>query len=67
MEFQLTVWVAEPMSSLSLSFDHNISVYDSTYLCLTMAHNSTLWTIDKELGKVAESLGMLVEPRPGGV
>ncbi len=62
MEFQLTVWVAEPMTNLSLSFEHNISVYDSAYLNLTVAHNSTLWTIDKELRKVAESLDMLVEP-----
>lgn len=62
MEFQLSVWVAEPMSCLSLSLEHNIAVYDAAYLSLAMDKDSILWSIDKALRNVAESLGVHVEP-----
>jgi len=62
IEFHFTVWVAEPVTSLSLSFEQNLAVYDSAYLSLAMEHNSTLWTIDKALAEAAKRLNVPVEP-----
>ncbi len=62
MEFQLTVWIAEPMRCLSLAFDKNIAVYDAAYLSLAMEGNYSLWTVDKKLKEIAESSGVTSEP-----
>jgi len=62
MEFQLTVWIAEPMRCLSLALEQNIAVYDAAYLSLAMEGNFGLWTVDKKLNIVAENSGVSVEP-----
>lgn len=62
IEFQFTVWTAEPVSSLSLSFEQNLAVYDSAYLSLALEHNSTLWTLDKALAEAAKRLNIPIEP-----
>ena len=62
MEFQLTVWIAEPMRCLSLALEQNIAVYDAAYLSLAMEGNCSLWTVDKKLNIVAENSGVSVEP-----
>lgn len=62
MAFQLDVWVADPVSTLSLSFDQNIAVYDSAYLRIAVERKSTLWTIDNALAEAAKHLNVPVEP-----
>lgn len=63
LEFHFTVWIAEPLISLNLSFDHNLAVYDSTYLAIALEHKAELWTIDQALGAVAKHLDLEVLPR----
>lgn len=62
LEFQFTVWAVEPAAGLSLSFQQNLSVYDSAYLSLALEFSSTLWTLDKTLAEAARCLKIPVEP-----
>jgi len=62
LEFRLDVWVADPVTSLSLSFDQNLAVYDSAYLSIAVERNAALWTIDKALAEAGKRLNVLVEP-----
>ena len=41
----------------------SLSVYDASYLALALKHGARLITADKQLAKVAASLGCLAEPR----
>jgi predicted nucleic acid-binding protein len=62
IEFQFTVWTVEPAACLALSFQQNLSVYDSAYLSLALEQGSTLWTLDQTLAEVAGRLNVPVEP-----
>lgn len=62
IEFQFTVWTVEPTACLALSFQQNLSVYDSAYLSLALEQGSTLWTLDQTLAEAAGRLNIPVEP-----
>lgn len=61
IEFQFTVWTVEPAACLALSFQQNLSVYDSAYLSLALEQGSTLWTLDQTLAEAAGRLDIPVE------
>lgn len=62
IEFHLIVWAPDPVAVLSLSFEQNITAYDSAYLSLALEHGSTLWSLDKALIEAAGRLNIPVEP-----
>ena len=62
LDFHFEIAVTDPTDSISISFTHNIAVYDSSYLSVAQNHNAILWTIDQELIKAAQNLELLVEP-----
>ena len=62
IDFELTVWIADPESCLILSLTNNLAVYDSAYLDIAIDKQATLWTMDQPLKRAAESLGITVLP-----
>ena len=46
--------------TVSLARQHGLTVYDATYLELTMRRNATLATADKQLEKAARSVGVKI-------
>jgi predicted nucleic acid-binding protein len=62
LDFQFDITGTDPTVNISISFDQEISVYDSAYLSVAQKYNATLWTIDKGLVKAAKNLNVLVEP-----
>lgn len=63
-DFQLDVWVADPVDSLSIAFNQNLAVYDSAYLSTAVQCQATLWTIDNALANAAQRLNIPLEPDP---
>ncbi|MCL6614417.1 MAG: type II toxin-antitoxin system VapC family toxin [Firmicutes bacterium] len=64
LDFQIDVWTTDPLDSLSIAFNQDLSVYDSAYLSIAVQHQAILWTIDNALAKAAQRLNILVEPAP---
>jgi predicted nucleic acid-binding protein len=62
IDFEFTVWNADPESCLKLSLTHNLAVYDTVYIDIAIDKQATLWTMDQPLKKAAESLGITVLP-----
>ena len=62
IDFELTVWIADPESCLILSLTHNLAVYDTAYIDIAIDKQATLWTMDQPLKRAAESLGITVLP-----
>ncbi len=62
LEFHLIVWPIEAAVCLDLSFQLGLAVYNSAYLGLALEQGSTLWTLDRALGKAAARLNIPVEP-----
>jgi len=62
IDFELTVWIADPESCLILSLTNNLAVYDSAYLDIAIDKQAALWTMDQPLKRAAESLGITVLP-----
>ncbi len=63
LDFQFNIAVTDPAVNISISFDQDISVYDSAYLSVAQSYNANLWTIDKGLAKAAQNLKIFVEPK----
>ncbi len=62
IDFEFTVWNANPEHCLKLSLTHNLAVYDTAYLDIAIDQQATLWTMDQRLKKAAESLDITVLP-----
>jgi len=62
IDFEFTVWIADPESCLILSLTHNLAVYDTAYLDIAIDKQASLWTMDQPLKRAAESLGITVLP-----
>lgn len=62
LDFQFDVAVTGPTAAISIAFAQDITVYDSSYLCVALDRKAPLWTIDKALAKAAQNLNISVEP-----
>lgn len=62
IDFEFTVWIADPDNCLKLSFAHDLAVYDSVYLDIALDQKAMLWTMDQSLKKIAAGLGIAVQP-----
>jgi len=62
IDFEFTVWTANPEHYLNLSLKHNLAVYDTAYLDIAIDQQATLWTMDQRLRKAAVSLDITVLP-----
>jgi predicted nucleic acid-binding protein len=62
IDFEFTVWIANPEHCLKLSLTHNLAVYDTAYLDIAIDQQATIWTMDQRLKKAAESLDITVLP-----
>jgi predicted nucleic acid-binding protein len=56
--------VAEAGAALDQAMTLSLSVYDASYLALTLKHCAQLITADKQLAKAAASLGCLADSSP---
>ncbi|MEO8377903.1 MAG: type II toxin-antitoxin system VapC family toxin [Candidatus Sumerlaeota bacterium] len=47
---------------LKLAQQHKLTIYDATYLELTLRKKTQLWTLDKDLAKAANKEGVYFKP-----
>lgn len=62
IDFEFTVWNANPEHCLNLSLTHNLAVYDTAYLDIAIDQQAVMWTMDQQLKEAAESLDITVLP-----
>ncbi len=62
LDFQLNVRATNPAEDMQLSFKHNLAIYDSSYISVTMELGAKLWTLDKLMAKTAKKFSIPVEP-----
>ena len=62
IDFEFTMWFADPERCLNLSLIHKLAVYDTAYLDIAIDKQATMWTMDQRLKKAAESLDITVLP-----